>query len=78
MAEVTLHCEGKWALMFMGKVIALDKVGDHDNFQFNTQCNVTSAMTLLPFIMVPVKCPNLRKCAVFDIVKTSGDTTEIR
>jgi hypothetical protein len=23
MAEVTLHCEEKWALMFMGKVIAL-------------------------------------------------------
>ena len=35
MAEVILHCEGKWALMFMGKVIALDKVGVHDNFQFN-------------------------------------------
>lgn len=35
MAEVTLHCEGKWPLMFMGKVIALDKVGIHDNFQFN-------------------------------------------
>jgi hypothetical protein len=32
MAEVILHCEGKWALMFMGKVIALDKVGVHDNF----------------------------------------------
>jgi hypothetical protein len=35
MAEVTLHCEEKWTLMFMGKVIALDKVGVHDNFQFN-------------------------------------------
>jgi hypothetical protein len=35
MAEVTLHCEGKWALMFMEKVIALDKVGVHDNFQFS-------------------------------------------
>jgi phosphoribosylcarboxyaminoimidazole (NCAIR) mutase len=45
---------------------------------FPSQCNVTSAMTLLPFIMVPVKCPNLRNCAVFDIVKKSGGTTEIR
>jgi hypothetical protein len=35
-------------------------------------------MTLLPFIMVPVKCPNLRNCAVFDIVKKSEGTTEIR
>jgi hypothetical protein len=35
MAEVTLHCEEKWAIMFMGKVIALDKVGVHDNFQFS-------------------------------------------
>jgi hypothetical protein len=32
-------------------------------------------MTLLPFIMVPVKCPNLRNCAVLD---KSGGTTEIR
>ena len=35
MAEVTLHCEETWALMFMGKVIAFDKVGVHDNFPFN-------------------------------------------
>lgn len=44
---------------------------------FPSQCNVTSAMPLLPFIMVPVKCPNWRNYAVFDIVNKSGGTTEI-
>jgi hypothetical protein len=55
-----------------------EHVSSNIKAHFSWECNVTSAMTLLPFIMVPVKCPSLRNCAVFDIVKKSGGTTEIR